>query len=184
MKKIGLVRIDEVGRVVLPKEMRKVLKLEKDRLVEMYIEKDKLVLKKYSPVANSAERAEKICDVISSETGCICIVCDTAKVLCVSGDALKGIEGKKISAAFYSLIENSGAVLVNSDEGGKPVSPVSDPEIEYSSLAAVALEDEDCPVGAIALLSVDKDKRFGDCEMSLLKIAKDLIRSCCDEAEG
>ena len=182
MKKIGLVRIDEVGRIVLPKEMRKVLKLEKDRLVETYIEKDKLVLKKYSPVANSALRAGKICDVIASETGCICVVCDTAKVLCASGDALRGIEGKKISAAFYSLIGGSGAVLVNSDEGGKPVSPVDDPEIEYSSLAAVSLEDEDGPVGALALLSVDKNKRFGDCEMSLLRIAKELIRSCCDEA--
>ena len=50
MKKSGLIRMDEVGRIVLPKEIRKVLKLDKERLVELYIEKDKLIIKKYSPV--------------------------------------------------------------------------------------------------------------------------------------
>lgn len=179
MKKSGLLRIDEVGRVVLPKEMRKILKLDRDRLVELYIEKDKLVIKRYSPLASCVERAECICQSISRETGFICIVTDTRKILCVSGEALKGIEGKKISPSFYSLIENTSPVLVNGDEGGKPLSPCGDPEVEYCGLAAIILEQEDAPIGSIALLNVDKARRLGDAEMSILKITKELLCACC-----
>jgi len=179
MKKSGLIRIDEVGRIVLPKEMRKVLKLDRDRLVELYVEKDKLIIKKYSPVASAVDRAVCICETLAVESGHICIVCDTAKILAVSGNALKSLEGKKISSSFYSLIENASPVLINSDEGGRPVSPTSDPEIEYSSLAVVAIEQEGAQIGALALLSSDKAKRFGECEMSMLKIAKELVACCC-----
>ncbi len=181
MKKSGLLRIDEVGRIVLPKDMRKLLKLDRDRLVELYVEKDRLVIKKYSPIASAVERAKCICEKLASETGCICIVTDTSKVLCVSGEALKGIEGKKISPSFYSLIENTSPVLINSDEGGKPLSPCGDPEIEYSGLAAVVLEQEDCPIGAVALMCTDKTRRLGDSEVTILKIAKELLCSCCTE---
>jgi len=179
MKKSGLIRIDEVGRIVLPKEMRKVLKLDRDRLVELYVERDKLIIKKYTPIANSAERAACICQTLASETGYVCVVADTAKILCVSGDALKNIVDKKISTGFYSIIENGAPVLINYDEGGKPVSPSGEPEIEYSSLAAVTLEKEGAPLGAIALLSFEKEKRLGETEMNVLKIAKQLIECCC-----
>ena len=72
-------------------------------------------------------------------------------------------------------------MLINSDEGGKPLSPCADPEIEYSGLAAVVLEQEDCPIGAVALMCTDKTRRLGDLEVTILKIAKELLCSCCTE---
>lgn len=176
MKKDGLLRIDEVGRIVLPKEMRKVLKLDKDRLVELFVERDRLVIKKYSPIKNELALAACICEKIAEETERMCVVADTAKILCVSGEALKEYEGKRISPQFYSMIEKGGAVLINGEDGGKPL-PLAEPSfIEYDALAAVVLEKEDVPVGCIALVGAGAEEKIGVDEMKTLNVAKSLIK--------
>lgn len=179
MKKSGLIRMDEVGRIVLPKEVRKVLKLDRERLVELYIEKDKLIVKKYSPVQNHAMRAGTICETLASQNNCICFICDTSKIICVSGEALTSLVGKKISPELYSLAVSGAPALINALDGGKTI-PVADGlDVEYYSLAAITLEQEDCPIGLIALLGTEKDACFSDCEMRLLKLAKQLVEASC-----
>lgn len=178
MKKDGLIRIDEVGRIVLPKEMRKVLKLDRDRLVELYVERDKLIIKKYSPIKNEVERAACICERLAVEAERICFIADTSKIVCVSGEALKDAEGKKISSALYSAIEKGAPVLINGEDGGKPFSPTEAPFVDYGSLALVVLENEDVPIGCIGLIGVTSEERLGISEMKLLNVAKELIRAC------
>lgn len=178
MKKDGLIRIDEVGRIVLPKEMRKVLRLDKDRLVELYVERDKLIIKKYSPIKNEVERAACICERIAVEAERICFIADTSKIICVSGEALKDAEGKKISSALYSAIEKGAPVLINSDDGGKPFSMTEVPFVDYGSLALVVLENDGVPIGCIGLIGVGSDEKLGAFEMKLLNVAKGLIQSC------
>lgn len=179
MKKSGLIRMDEVGRIVLPKEIRKVLKLDKERLVELYIEKDKLIIKKYSPVQNHIVRAKKICETLAKQNNCICVICDTAKIVCVSGEALTNIVGKKISPELYSMVQGGAPVLINTIEGATPKSIVDGLEIEYYSLAAIPIEQEECPIGLVALVGTDKEISFSDCDVRLLKLAKDLIEASC-----
>lgn len=177
MKDCGLVRIDESGRIAVPAEYRKVLKLGNDRLLELYVERDKLIITKYSPLKNIEIFAERLCSAVGDVTGEICFVCDKAKVIACSSEALKELNGKKISAATLSLIDGGAPMLLNSAEGGKLFDVCENFEFSYSSLAALPICSGEAPVGCIMLASGGKEKIFTDFEMTVLKLARELLLS-------
>lgn len=170
----GLVRIDEVGRLVIPKEARKVLKISDSRLVQMYIERDKIVIKKYAPLLNEILLASKICKSIANTASAICIVCDTEKVLCVSSDLLSDLKLKKLSGEFLSAVENGMPLLINASEGSSMFRLVKDSDFEYYSLCAIALEREQ-KVGYLLLINTDKTQKFQVETLDILNISKSLI---------
>ena len=97
MKATGMVRrVDELGRIVIPKEIRKTLKIKEGEPLEIYVEKDNLLLKKYSKVGANTEIAENIANALTETTEKSVIVTDTESVIASSGK-LKGLTGEKIS---------------------------------------------------------------------------------------
>lgn len=179
MKKNGLIRIDEVGRLVIPKEMRKVLKLDKQRLVELYIERDKLIIKKYSPLQSCINRAKCICEKLAELNNCICFISDTSKIICVSGRALAKLAGKKITPDLLALTQSGAPSLINAEEGGKALRLVEDIEIEYNCLAQVPIEQDNCILGSIVLIGTEKGMSFSDCDIKLLELTQKIIVASC-----
>ena len=177
MKDCGLIRMDESGRIAVPAEYRKVLKIGNDRLLELYIEKDKLIITKYSPLKNIDTFAGRVCVAAGDATGEICLVCDREKVIACSSEALKDIRGKKILAAALSLIDGGSPMLLNSEEGGKIFDVCENFEFSYRSLAALPIDFEDSAAGCIMLVSDEKGKVFTDFEMTVLKLSRELLIS-------
>lgn len=76
MKSTGIVRpVDSLGRVVLPIELRRVLDIEKDTFLEVYVDEDKIILKKYQPACIFCGNAE---DLTSYAGRNICRACREA----------------------------------------------------------------------------------------------------------
>lgn len=130
MKETGIVRrIDELGRVVIPKELRKVLKLKEGELLEIYTnDKQELVLKKYNEVGADSDQLQAMCKILYKTTGKETFICDTGAILAHCGGS-EPLEGEEISDELYKLLVNRRSrhltdnpvkpTEMSSDEGGE-----------------------------------------------------------------
>lgn len=87
MKATGIVRrIDELGRIVVPKEIRRVLRIREGDPLEIFTDKDgEIVLKKYSPIGELSAFAQEYVDAIAASLGCGVCVCDRDQIIAVAG---------------------------------------------------------------------------------------------------
>ena len=98
MKATGIVRrIDELGRVVIPKEIRRTLRIREGDPLELFTERDELMLKKYSPIASIEQFAKGTAKSLSEQSGYLAVICDTDGVLQASGQGKKSLAGKSVS---------------------------------------------------------------------------------------
>ena len=182
MKNKGIVKIDDVGRIVIPKTIRNVLQL-KDKLVELYVDGDKLIIKKYAPLGLCNKLIKNLCDKVAFLTGQICIVGDKNKIINVSSKALNFIEGKQISYELKNLF-NKQSTLVYSSKNGQNIPLFENSDFSYGALCLSPLNDENCCVGFFALISLEESD-FGEKEVYSLKVAKELFLSALmHEKEG
>ena len=107
MKETGIVRrIDELGRVVIPKELRKVLKFKEGELLEIFTnDSGELVFKKYNEVGATQEQLEAISKVLYKNTGKEVAICDTTSILAHAGGA-EALQGEEISDELYDVLDD------------------------------------------------------------------------------
>ncbi len=108
MKATGIVRrIDDLGRVVIPKEIRRVLRIREGDPLEIFTEKDgEVIFKKYSPMGELAEFAAQICESLHKTAGAVSVLCDRDTVIAVSGGSRKELMDRHISSALEQIMEN------------------------------------------------------------------------------
>ena len=99
MKATGVVRrIDDLGRVVIPKEIRKTLRIKEGEPLEIYTDKEgEVILKKYSPIGELTEFATEYAETLSKTTGHIAFITDKDTIIAVSGGSKKEYLEKNIS---------------------------------------------------------------------------------------
>ncbi len=82
MKSTGITRrIDDLGRIVIPKEIRKNLKIKENEVLEIFINNDEIILKKFSPFNDSEKVLSDYIKVINDMTGNDVIITDRDKVI-------------------------------------------------------------------------------------------------------
>lgn len=111
----GMVRkVDELGRVVIPKEMRRVLNIKTGSSIEMFInDENQVVLKKFSELSNLSVFAENLARIIFDSFNLPCLVCDEEVVLAVAGASKKELLGKKIMGKVLDEIKEEDCILLN-----------------------------------------------------------------------
>ena len=111
MKATGIVRrIDDLGRVVIPKEIRRTMRIREGDPLEIYTDTDgQVIFKKYSPMGELSEFAVQICDALHKTTGAIAAVCDRDTVIAVA-----------VAAPILSEGDVLGCVLFAAARGGAP----------------------------------------------------------------
>ena len=107
MKATGIVRrVDDLGRVVIPKEIRRTLHLREGEPMEIFTGKDgEVILKKYSPVGELSEYAAKVAETVSQITGYPVCVTDCDQVIAACGPGSKEYLGKPLSEQLEMLIQ-------------------------------------------------------------------------------
>ena len=107
MKATGVVRrIDDLGRIVIPKEIWNTLRIEDGESVEFFLDSDNIVLKKYSPLEGLPDFYKEYVDSIYSEIGGNVFIVDRDLILAVSGDLKKKYLDRNISASLDEIIQN------------------------------------------------------------------------------
>ena len=108
MKATGIVRrIDDLGRVVIPKEIRRTMKIREGTPLEIYTgASGEVIFKKYSPVGELATFAEDYAEALAKSTEQTAAICDEDTVIAAAGPNKKELLGKSISEALLTLIKD------------------------------------------------------------------------------
>lgn len=171
MKATGIVRrIDELGRVVIPKEIRSTLRLKSGDPLEIFTDRDELMLKKYSPIASLEKFSEGTAKSLSDLSGHLAIVCDTDSVLNAAGRGMREFDKKSLSSQMDKILEERKSYVANLSEGGDivPVIDGSDTKI-YAQIIVPIVSRGDC-LGAVALVSLEQGAvmEAGACKLAQL----------------
>lgn len=159
MKATGIVRrIDDLGRVVVPKEIRKVLRIREGDPLEIYTSASgEIILKKYSPISELGQTAELFVETAASVLELPVLVSDTDRFVATAGVKQKEYLNKEIDDELDTIIQQKE--VFNSDS--KVVVPI--------------LTNGD-PIGAVMLLSSEKT-RIGEAEIKAARLGASFLAS-------
>ena len=136
MKATGIVRrIDDLGRIVIPKEIRRVLRIREGDPLEIFTEKDgEVIFKKYSPMGELGSFAAQICESLHKTTAAAAAICDRDTVIAVSGGFRRELMEKRINPALEQIMENRG--VYRAVEGDAATAVVEGADSPVVSIAA------------------------------------------------
>lgn len=116
MKSTGIVRrIDELGRIVIPKEMRKNLKIKDGESLEIFINKDEIILKKFSNMGEMEKIFNDYIEILNNITGNNILITNRDNIISCS-DKISNYKDKEISDDLDSFLELRTPILVNSSK--------------------------------------------------------------------
>lgn len=171
MKATGIVRrIDDLGRVVVPKEIRKTLKIREGDPVEIFTDNQgQIILKKYSPIGEMGDFARAYAEAMSQIAGHKVIVTDREKIIAVAGGVKKEYQGRNISRELEQVMENRTAV--NSAKTGKIVSVAEGEEEPAAQQIIYPILCESDVVGAVVMFGKEKGKELSETENKIAGVA-------------
>lgn len=172
MKATGIVRrIDELGRIVIPKELRRTLKIKEGDPLEIFTQRDgELIFKKYSPISAIEDFAEGYAETISETTDNIAIITDTDSIIAVSGTNKKDYLNRDISNELIDLIEKRNSLVVKLNEG-EPI-PIKDEDAEeYSCQIIYPIIANGDSLGSVVLVSKKTSTVITEADEKIIKTA-------------
>ena len=168
MKATGIVRrIDELGRVVVPKEIRRTLRIREGDPLEIFTNRDgEVILKKYSPIGELDNFAKQYAEALGQTSGQMIMICDRDQVVAASGGAKKENIGKKISKDVENLIDER-EVFTTHNSLKKGIAIIE--EGEEPSMG------EGDAVGAVAIIGKDIKNPISVTEQKLAAVAANFL---------
>ncbi len=176
MQDTGIVRrIDELGRVVIPKELRKTLRMREGDPLEIYTNKDELVFKKYSPISAISGYAEAVAEGIEEVIEKPCLITDNDAVIYATGKN-KELVGKIISGELEKAIKNRKSLVLSRGDGGEIVAVVKGEELQAENqiIVPIVTVSGDC-YGSILVFDKDKSSRFTNSDVRFAKLGASFL---------
>ena len=166
MKATGIVRrIDDLGRVVIPKEIRRTMRIREGDPLEIYTSRDgEVIFKKYSLLGGVEDFAGQLCETMSRSTGCICAVTDRDTVIAVAGGGKRELMGKHITRELEQIME--GRRIYQYTGEGQPI-PVSDSADKLLTSVAAPILSEGDLLGMVLFITADENPVSGEPEFKL-----------------
>ena len=174
MKATGIVRrVDSLGRVVIPKEIRHTLRIKEGSPLEIYTEKDGgVTFRKYSPLGDLQDFATQICDSIRRNTGCIAAVSDRDSIIAQSGGMKRELMDKPNSPELEQLMEERK--LYRYSPGGHMVKPTEHSDRYHLGLAAPILCQGDI-LGCVMMLLEENSELLSESDQRLVTTVAEFL---------
>ncbi len=174
MKATGIVRrIDDLGRIVIPKEIRKTLKVKEGMPLEIYTDQEGgIILKKYLPFSEFTSLAEEYAECMVQQTGASALITDREKVIAAAG-AGKALKGKAVSARLERILDDRDEQLPASERNR--FIPVTEAmEGEGDQVFALIRSGGEI-LGAVFLQAREPGRRLGELEKKVAAIAAEFL---------
>lgn len=175
MKATGITRrIDDLGRVVIPKEIRRTLRIREGDPLEIFTDHDgEIILKKYSTMEDLSDFAGKYADALAQTTGCIVAIADREKIIAASGGGRKELLHQTVSRDLEQVIDGRENVLCSGmDPSYRSIVGEGDPFL-YEAISPIICEGD--AVGAVVLLTRSSKEIFGETEKKLAATAANFL---------
>ena len=166
MKATGIVRrVDDLGRIVIPKEIRRTLKIREGDPLEIYTEKDGgVIFRKYSPMGELQDFAAQICDAIGQNTGHAAAVCDRDSFIALAGVPKRELMDKPNSPELDKLMESRKNYRYVAGEAKLRASEGSD---KYHLGVAAPILCQGDLMGAVVLLMQENGNPMNESDQAL-----------------
>ena len=161
MKATGIVRrIDDLGRVVIPKEIRRTMRIREGDPLEIYTDREgEVIFKKYSPIGELSSFASQYADTLYKSCGMAVIIGDRDVVIASAGVSKKEYGDKALSEGLERMMESRG--MYSWKEGSEKISVLADGG-SHSVSCAMPIVSEGDVVGCVASLMSDEEGRGRD----------------------
>lgn len=165
MKATGIVRrIDDLGRVVIPKEIRRTMRIREGDPLEIFTDKDgEVIFKKYSPIGELSDFAAQICDSLNKSTDSIAAVCDRDMIIAVSGGGKRELFEKRISPELEQIMEARRVYR----QDASITMPVTENDTGYCLTVAAPVVSEGDIMGCVIFIGPKNSPPAGDVEYKL-----------------
>ena len=180
MKATGVVRrIDDLGRIVIPKEIRKTLRIKEGDPLEIFTDKDgEIILKKYSPIGELSEFAINYAETLAKTTGHIACITDKDTVIAVSGAPKKEFLQQNLSSELEEIMDQKEIYTSKgNNEVSLPITQNENQERKYNSQVVYPIVSQGDSIGSIILISKDKNTKMGDMELKVVQSAASFLGS-------
>ncbi|MCX7903709.1 MAG: stage V sporulation protein T [Caloramator sp.] len=175
MKATGIVRrIDDLGRVVIPKEIRRTLRIREGDPLEIFTDREGgIILKKYSPIGELSEFAKEYAEALQGQVNRPVLICDKDSIISVAGANKKEYIDKRISEDLERIMSERKTAVYNAKEGGRAFALTKDEEddVDYTAqvIAPIIVEGES--IGAVIIMSKEANVTMGEIERKLAETA-------------
>ncbi len=175
MKATGIVRrIDELGRIVVPKEIRRTLRIREGDPLEIFTDKDgEIILKKYSPIGELSLFAQEYVDATAQILGCPVCVTDRDQIIAVSGTSKKDLLGKALHKELEEAINDREAIMAQ--KGEKKYIQITGDEDVYEGQIVQTIICEGDAIGAVIILNKDNKNPLTEIERKAAVIAANFL---------
>ena len=163
MKATGIVRrIDDLGRVVIPKEIRRTLRIRESDPLEIFTDREgEIILKKYSPIGEMSTFAKQYAESLAQVSGHVAMIADRDQIIAAAG-GMKNAVGK-----YVSKVNNRESLV--SSKGERDFIPVTqDNAEEFRQEAISPIISEGDVIGAVMLLNNAEKGKMGEVEQKLI----------------
>ena len=166
MNATGIVRrIDDLGRVVIPKEIRRTMRIREGDPLEIYTSRDgEVIFKKYSLLGGVEDFAAELCETMSRSTGSVCAVTDRDTIIAVAGGSKRELLGKRITPELEEIME--GRKIYQYSGEGRTI-PVSEGLDTLTTAVAAPILAEGDLLGLVLFISTAPGAVTGEPEFKL-----------------
>ena len=180
MKATGIVRrIDDLGRVVIPKEIRRTMRIREGDPLEIYTDNDgEVIFKKYSPIGELSPCSAQYADVLCKNVGYPALICDRDHVVAAAGVSRKEYLERRVSSALEELMEARRSYIAKQGES-ESVYPVEG--LDRRAVVVFPIIASGDINGAVLLLENDTGSAPRDTEIKLAEIAASFLGKQMEE---
>lgn len=174
MKATGIVRrIDDLGRVVIPKEIRRTLRIRESDPLEIFTDREgEIILKKYSPIGELSTFAKEYAEALAQAAGCLVCITDRDQVIAAAGSGSRDYTEHRIHRDLEEAIADrknlcitdSGYVKITEGDKG-----------EYTSQVIYTITCAGDAVGAVVILDRTGGRTFSEVEKKLAQAASGFL---------
>ena len=170
MKATGMVRrIDDLGRIVIPKEIRRTLRIRENDPLEIFTDREgEVILKKYSPIGDLREFAQEYADSLNESTGHIVMVADRDEIIAVNGTSKKNTMGKRVTQQLEDIMNSRQSFTTNTANENPPLEG-----FEFKSQVVAPIVNAGDILGAVIICS--QEANMGELERKLCETAASFL---------
>ena len=175
MKATGIVRrIDDLGRVVIPKEIRRTMRIRVGDPLEIFTNKEgEVIFKKYSAVGELGNFVTQYADALYKISGYNTVITDNDSIICAAGAGKKELIDKKISSEIETVLKNREPYFTANLSESRV--HLLDYDNDYLCGAVVPILSEGDIIGSVILYSTDTKTTLGDTEKKLTTTAATVL---------
>ena len=180
MKATGVVRrIDDLGRVVIPKEIRNTLRIKEGDPLEIFTDREgQVILKKYSPIGELSEFAIGYAETLSKTTGHIACITDKDTIIAVSGGSKKEFLEQDVSQELEQLMEDKEVYTSNENSNeAMPITKNDNRQRKYNSQVVYPIVSNGDKIGTVILMAKDANTKMTDIEKKVAQSAATFLGS-------